>query len=785
MALISSSIPNLVNGVSQQPFTLRLASQAELQENGLSTTSQGLRKRPPTKHLKKILSGTLGNAYIHTINRDDTERYVVVITNGDLKVFDLNGIEKTVTFPSGKTYLNATTPDVSFKAVTVADYTFLVNKTVSVVQSTSRSTSRDPEALVTIKVGNYGKKYSVILDGTERATYTTPDGSSASHTANISTDFIATELYNDLVAWAGAGYTFTRYGSVVHIKKTSDFTIRVEDGFNNGAALAIKDQVQKFQDLPANAGVTDFAVEVSGDKQTGFDNFWVRYDSSGSGAWKETIKPNELLGFTDASMPHTLVRNSDGTFTFSPASWTDRTRGTINSNPNPSFVGQKITDIFFYRNRLGFLSDESVIFSEAGEFFNFFRTTVTELLDSDAIDVAVSHTKVSSLLHAVPFNKQLLLFSAQTQFVVDSGDLLTPKTIAIKQSTEFECTPQASPVGMGKNVYFAVPKGEFSGFREYFSEDANGLNNDAVEVTSHVPVYVPKNVYKITPCLNEDLFVSLSTADRSSAYVYKFYFNGQEKLQSSWSRWAFPSTDQILNADFILNDLILVIQRSDGVYLEKLSVSLGDIGTNEPYNVHLDRKITIPKASLTLIEGYTVISGAALPGVISGTGWEAIVATGQPQTAGIRLPVTIGVDSVVRISGNYTDCDLILGRKYTFRYKFSPITVKQQTQNAQKSDTIGRLQLRTMQLNFSNTGYFKVNVTPDGRNTYEYIYSGKTLGLPSATLGVVELETGFTKFPILAQNTGVDIEVNSDAPLPCSLLSADWEGMYVKRSRSM
>jgi hypothetical protein len=784
MALISSSIPNLVNGISQQPFTLRLASQAELQENGLSTTSQGLRKRPPTKHLKKILDGTLGNAYIHTINRDENERYVVVITNGDLKVFDLNGIEKTVTFPSGKSYLNAAAPATSFKAVTVADYTFLVNKTVSVAPSTARATTRNPEALVTVKVGNYGKKYSVILDGTERATYTTPDGSASSHTANISTDFIATELFNDLVAWAGSGYTFARYGSVIHISKTSDFTIRVEDGFNNGAALAIKDQVQKFQDLPANAGVPNFAVEVIGDKQTGFDNFWVRFSSDGSGAWKETIKPNELLGFTDASMPHTLVRNVDGTFTFAPASWSDRTRGTIESNPDPSFVGQKITDIFFYRNRLGFLSDESVIFSEAGEFFNFFRTTVTELIDSDPIDVAASHTKVSSLLHAVPFNKQLLLFSAQTQFVVDSGDLLTPKTISIKQATEFECTPQASPVGMGKNVYFAVPKGEFSGFREYFAEDLNGLNNDAVEVTSHVPAYVPKNVYKITPCLNEDLFVALSTSERNSAYVYKFYFNGQEKLQSSWSKWVFPVTDQILNADFILNDLILVVQRSDGVYLEKLSVSLGDIGANEPYNIHLDRKLTVAKVHLSLVDGRTVLNNSGFPWTPSDGSYEAIVATGQPQTAGIRLPVTI-VGGVATVAGNYTNCDLIVGRKYTFRYKFSPITVKQQVNNAQKSDTIGRLQLRTMQINFSGTGYFKVNVTPEGRSTYEYIYSGKTLGLPSATLGVVELETGFTKFPILAQNTGVDIEVNSDAPLPCSLLSADWEGMYVKRSRSM
>lgn len=784
--LISSSISNLANGVSQQPFTLRLASQAEVQENGLSTTSQGLKKRPPSKHLKKIISGTLGNAYIHTINRDENERYVVVVTNGDMQVYDLLGNQKTVNFPNGKAYLTATDPTNSFRAVTVADYTFLVNKSVTVTTGSTTSATRPYETLIFVKAGNYGKTYSVIVNGSTVASYTTPDGTSGSHTANISTDYIATQMYNGLVAagYNSGNWQVSRAGSVVYLKNTaSDFTIRVEDGFNNGAMAALKDQVQKFQDLPANAGVDGFAVEVIGDKNNGFDNFWVEFDSTGTGAWKETIKPGTRLGYTNSTMPHTLVRNSDGTFTFDRASWDGRTIGTVDSNEDPSFVTRKINDIFFYRNRLGFLADESVIFSEAGEFFNFYRTTTTQLLDSDPIDVTVSHTKVSTLLHAIPFNRQLLLFSAQTQFVVESGDLLTPKTIAVKQTTEFENAIQAKPVGVGKNIYFAVPKGEYSGMREYFTIDDVSGTNDSTDITSHVPSYVPKNVYKVAPCLTEDMLVVLSKEQASSMFVYKFFFNGQEKLQSSWSKWTMDSGDTLLNADFILSDLILVIQRADGVYLEKISVATGDIGVNEPYTVHLDRKLTVAKANLTYDGTYTNIPVSALPGSISSGSWEAVVATGQPKKAGIRLPVEYTVTGG-RILGNYTTCDLIVGRKYTFKYVFSPITVKTPVGNSQKSDTVGRLQLRTMQVNFANTGYFKANVKPSGRSTYEYIYSGKTLGLPSATIGSIDLDTGNMKFPILSQNTGVDIELSSDAPLPCSFLSADWEGMYVKRSKA-
>ena len=776
-----------MNGVSQQPFTLRLSSQAELQENGLSTTSQGLKKRPPTKHLKKIISGTLGNAYIHTINRDENERYVVVVTNGDLRIYDLEGNQKTVNFPNGKSYLTSLDPTNSFRAVTVADYTFLVNKSVTVTTGTTSSPTRPYETLIFVKAGNYGKTYSVIVNGNTVASYTTPDGTSGSHTANISTDFIATQMYNGLVSagYNSGSWSVTRYGSVVYLRNSSsDFSIRVEDGFNNGAMAALKDQVQKFQDLPANAGVDGFAVEVIGDKNNGFDNFWVEFDSSGTGAWKETIKPNTRLGYTNETMPHTLVRNVDGSFTFDKATWDGRTIGTVTSNEDPSFVTRKITDIFFYRNRLGFLADESIMFSEAGEFFNFYRTTTTQLLDSDPIDVTVSHTKVSTLQHAIPFNRQLLLFSAQTQFVVESGDLLTPKTIAVKQTTEFENAIQAKPVGVGKNIYFAVPKGEYSGMREYFTIDDVSGTNDSTDITSHVPSYVPKNVYKVAPCLTEDLLVVLSKEQPSNMFIYKFFFNGQEKLQSSWSKWTLNINDAILNADFILSDLLLVIQRVDGVYLEKLSVATGDIGANEPYTVHLDRKLTVPKSSLTYDGTYTNIPVANLPGVIDIGNWEAVVATGQPKTAGIRLPIQ-ATPTGGKILGNYTDCDLVVGRKYNFRYAFSPITVKQQAGNAQKSDTVGRLQLRTMQINYSNTGYFKANVKPSGRDGYEYIYSGKTIGLASSTIGVIDLDTGKMKFPILSQNTGVDIELSSDSPLPCSFLSADWEGMYVKRSKGM
>lgn len=795
MALISSSIPNFVNGVSQQPYTLRLNSQGEVQENGLSTVSQGLKKRPPTKHLKKIQNTPLGNCFIHTINRDLSERYITVLTNGDLKVYDINGVEKTVAFPNGKGYLSAASPSTSFSAITVADYTFITNRNVTVAPSGATTPTRPFEALINVKAGNYGKEYKVYINGTLQAEYKTPTGSVAADVDNISTDVIAAQLAADLVAngYNSGNWTTIKNGSIIYVRNTvSDFSITTEDGFNSAGMVAIKGALQKFSDLPNNAYQNGFIVEItgtgSGETATQpFDSYFVKYEtvnSSGVGVWKECPKPGIPSTIGPNTMPHILVRESNGTFTFKQATWKTRLVGDESSNPFPSFVGRNLQDIFFYRNRLGFLSDEAVIFSEAGEYFNFMRTTVTQLLDSDPIDVNASHTKVAILKHAVPFNKQLLLFSEQTQFLIDQGDLLSPKSIGVKVATEFPCNIIAKPVGIGKNVYFAVDKGNNSSFREYFT-DLNNQANDAIDITAHIPQYIASSIYKIAAAVNEDILVALSTADPSTLYIYKYFFNANEKLQSSWSKWTYGSDSTILNVDFIGSDMYLVINRADGVFLEKATVSLGDIGPSEPYNVHLDRKVQLGSADVSYSAGFTTINLTSL-GYTPSTGTYQLVVRTHPTLKSGEILNVVWDGTNAKVAGNITGGTYTFGRRYVFSYQLSTVVVRTPTAGGgQKADTEGRLQLRKLAFNYDDAGYFKVKVTPAGRETYNYVFSGKVLGQSSGTIGSYSISEGRFIVPIISQNIGTNITLENDSPLPSSFLSADWEGFYTKRSKAI
>lgn len=815
MSLISSSIPNFVNGVSQQPFTLRLTSQGEVQENGLSTVSSGLRKRPPTEHIAKISSTPLTDALIHTIDRDGDEQYQVILTNGDLKVYNLAGVAQTVNF-TDKAYLNtATTAQDSFALTTVADYTFITNKTKVVTEASTLSPGRLYEALFNVKLGNYGKTYSLFVNGAKVASYATPDGSNANQSPALSTDSIAATLCASLkgsiattsttidskgnavvttipgasTIFASAPWTVSVSGSSIYIKNsTTDFTVTCEDGFNNNAMVAIKGNLQKFTDLPSNPRVDSFLVQITGDQSSSFDNYWVKYDAGGvndaTGVWKETVAPGIKIGLDNTTMPHQLVREANGTFTFKPATWGNRTVGDIKSNPNPSFVGGRINDVFFFQNRLGFLSDENFIMSETGKYFNPYRSTVVTLLDSDPVDVNAATNKVAILTHAVPFNKQLLLFSRQQQFLVDSVDVMTPKKVPIKPSTDFAVNTRTRPVASGRNVYFTMDKGNWSSIREYFV-DLNNLTNDATDVTSHVPIYIPSGVVKIAAGPSEDVLVLLSEVDRTKLYIYKYYFSGNEKLQSSWSTFTFPAGGNILSCEFIKSVLYMVISRADGLYLEKMDFSVGASSTGEPYRVNLDRKVQIPTTALTFDGSHTTINSGAI-GYLPADGPYMVTAKGGGTIKAGQLADVIYTSGVTKIKGNFTSTELTLGRKYTFKYQVSPLTVRIQSYGQTKAaDTEGRTQIRKIAFNHSDTGYYKVLVTPLAREKYTNIFSGKTLGAPSSTIGSDFLSTGRLVVPVVSQNTTVTIVVESDMPLPVALFSADWEGNYVKRSRQV
>lgn len=132
MSLSTINIPSLHNGVSQQSPTVRSSDQCEEQDNGWASLADGLLKRPPLEHIAQLLNVPIDNAYVHEINRDTTERYLVVAAEGVLRVFTMEGTEVPVVAPAGWGYLTGVGDYAAeLSMTTVADYTFVVNRNAS------------------------------------------------------------------------------------------------------------------------------------------------------------------------------------------------------------------------------------------------------------------------------------------------------------------------------------------------------------------------------------------------------------------------------------------------------------------------------------------------------------------------------------------------------------------------------------------------------------------------------------------------------------------------------
>ena len=138
MPLITTSVPNLVQGVSQQPDNLRHAGQAESQTNALSSVVDGLTKRPNTEFVKAVDTFSLATK-THVFKRDADTKHAFLFGHdtsvASLKAVDLDdGNEITVSISTNaQSYLNsATSPLVHLRALTVADYTFVANDQVTV-----------------------------------------------------------------------------------------------------------------------------------------------------------------------------------------------------------------------------------------------------------------------------------------------------------------------------------------------------------------------------------------------------------------------------------------------------------------------------------------------------------------------------------------------------------------------------------------------------------------------------------------------------------------------------
>ena len=115
---------------------------------------------------------------------------------------------------------------------------------------------------------------------------------------------------------------------------------------------------------------------------------------------------------------------------------------------------------------------------------------------------------------------------------------------------------------------------------------------------------------------------------------------------------------------------------------------------------------------------------------------------------------------------------------YIFKYQFSEQVLKQDN----KAITTNKLQIRNFNIVYSDTAYFKVESTPEARDTQTREFNGRVVGSLSNILGQANLASGSYKVSVLTNSKYAKVVITSDSYLPCVFQSAEYEGFLTQRT---
>lgn len=848
MSLVNKSISSLVAGMSQQPSELRFDGQAEEILNGVLDLATGVYKRKGTSHLAELgdprpvladIDGIPRGAAMHVWSRDASEKYLIVLANSGISAFTTAGKPIEVRmgeFPPGYrlpvpdagsysastavAYLRTVNPRSHFRFANLIDHTFILNRSRTVTASTPEGyTLVEDRCYLSFVFAASGVRYNLDIGGQE-VSITATSGSTIEIAAKM-----AAAINNNpsLPTYRASVLNDSSTVRIMSIQGQILETVNISDSYGNQAFNLIHKTVEKFSDLPGLCD-TGFMVKVTGSGLTGV-GYWVRYNGRN---WVETRDPNiGLSHINENTMPHALSRGSDGKFYFHPVVWNDRKVGDNKTNPMPSFVGRVIQDLFIYRGRLGFLAEENVILSAATDYFNFWRNTATTTLDTDPIDVTSSAAKAVNFRHAVPFNKELLLFSDNGQFVMNATGTLTSHTVSITETTSYACSPNVRPVNMGKTVTFAVSKKDGTSMREYYAmASGSGISTESSDITAHVPRLLPPNVLEVAMS-QEDEMLAVLTEEDDKVFIYKSAWEGNEKVQSAWCVWGIGPTNefnevgtikyktQVISIEFIDSELFILVGRDNELFLEKIVLTNTTHDGILPFEVSLDRRFIVTGGAYDPASDRTSFK---LPYIDDRT--RGIIVEGTPAaqaeraaprpTVGMPIPieVTKQYGHTMWVDGNWSGLTIVWGVPFRFAYIFSRQFLRDQ-KGVPMTHT--KVRMRRFGLRYNRDGEFAVLVFPTNRVRSGTVFKIDTDGLPlygiegaqywhyhyrptyaNSTVAskiteedylMIEKPTGHFEFPVMLRADEVTIGITSDSYVPPSFYAAEWEGFMTARSQ--
>ena len=606
-------------------------------------------------------------------------------------------------------------------------------------------------------------------------------------------------------------------GNGLYIQTNYAFgTIGVRGGMAGDSLEAFTSTAQNISKLPGTCK-DGYIVKVSNTEDAASDDYYVKFitdttNGIGAGVWEETVAPDIDAGFDYTTMPHALINNRNGTFTWSALSyadtnsnnvndytavgenyWVDRICGDDNTNPMPTFVGKKISSLFFVRNRLGLLAGEQVVISQPSDYFNFFVGSAIAASDSDPIDMGASDVKPAILNYALPMQKGVLMFSEAAQFMLfTESEQFSPKTAQLKKLSSYEATADFAPVDTGTAVMFASNASSFSKVFELIITGGE-TPPKVIEQTRVIPEYIPRDINRITNSAQAGV-VTFGKLGDSTLYHYKYFDGGQQREQSSWFSWELQGTlvHQLYStgnfysvtkqgSDFVLQRYELIVDADNN-----RSYSIGEGTVGSPTTISRRFEACLDNMVIHTADGSGTTTGTsvAYSGGVGGNSVVTLPYTIQGGTANLQLVELADgnvrtPNSVSGATATFNSCDL-RAIKFAAGYKYTAevgLPTYYLSKERGQYDVEADLRIHRLNFDLGVSGPLEFHITSPQRDTYIHEESGIIADL-SALNKVPSALYKNVSVPIYKKNIKYDCTVKIPDPFSATIVSASWDGSY-------
>jgi len=316
---------------------------------------------------------------------------------------------------------------------------------------------------------------------------------------------------------------------IVNREFTATMTAAETSGALNGTAQTLQD--------PKLDGTASGIWKILGAEANPFDTYYVNKQGD---YWVEWVAPGIQYQIDSNTMPHTFDILEDGVdplgyvAQFNTVAWVDRRVGDNDSNKVPSFIGDRINAVTLAADRLVLMSRQAISMSRVDDHLDFWRSSVTDVLDDDRIDIEVVATETTDLA-------------------------------------------------------WMTAGGDFTRLREMFIQE-DTITLDASDASAHVFKYLPK----MTDMAGHSSFdhILMVPEDKTSAmYSYQYQWSGNEKTMSAWGKWRLSTEVSVLSLKEIDQYIYAVYQLEEGpqaTYLGRFNLEPGYSAAGFPHGIHLD-----------------------------------------------------------------------------------------------------------------------------------------------------------------------------------------------------